>query len=120
MSPPPKLSRRTLTIGGIAAAGAALVAGAVYELPRLFKHRAKGGHAELVDLLDDPDQAAVVGRAVHGEELAEGDLKKRLAGRTLPAVMVEDCARIDRMAEAGGWVIPNTLAELCILAARSV
>lgn len=119
MSPPPKLSRRTLTIGGIAAAGAAAVAGAAYEVPRLFKHRAKGEYAQLVNLLDDPDQAAVVGRAVHDEDLSEGEVRKQLAGRSLSTSMAADSASIDRMTEAGGWVIPATLAELCVLAARS-
>ncbi|MBV9992913.1 MAG: hypothetical protein JOZ72_16670 [Alphaproteobacteria bacterium] len=127
MSPPPKLSRRTLTIGGIAAAGAAVIAGAAYEAPRLFKRRAHGEYAELVNRLDDPDQAAAIGRAVqmHNldsplEELSEADLKKRLAKRTLPELMDQDCTRIETMSEAGGWVIPYTLVELCILAAASV
>lgn len=119
MSPPPKLSRRTLAIGGLAAAGAAVVAGTVYEAPRLFKRRASGEYADLVNRLEDPAQAAVVGRAVH-DEVSESDLKKQLATRPLPALMADDCVHIDRMAEAGGWVIPTTLAELCVLAARSV
>jgi hypothetical protein len=119
MSPPPKLSRRTLTIGGLAAAGAAAVAGAVYEVPKLFKRRAHGEYADLVNRLEDPAQAAVVGRAVH-DDVSESDLKKQLAAHPLPALLSDDSAHIDRMAEAGGWVIPATLAELCVLAARSV
>jgi len=129
MSPPPKLSRRTLTIGGIAAAGAAIVAGALYEVPKLFKHRAQGEYAELINLLDDPDQGALVGRNVRAAardvgpplwELAGADLKKQLAKHTLSELAAEDCAQLERMAEAGGWVIPATVAELCVLAANSI
>lgn len=126
MSPPPKLSRRGLTIGGIAVAVAAAVAG-VYEVPRLFKPRAKGQYADLVNLLDEPDKAAIVGRTFRQngygptiEELAEADLKKRLHNRALPALIEEDLPRLDRMVEADGWVIPFTLATVCILAAASV
>ena len=133
MSPPPKLSRRTLTIGGIAAAGAAIVAGAIYEVPKLFKHRAQGEYAELVNTLDDPAQAALVGAVLPigmdaaplgssrtYADMAGEDLKKRLSKATLPELLAADCARIDRMVEAGGWVIPITLAEFCVLAARSI
>ena len=123
MSPPPKLSRRSLTVGGIAVAVTAAVAGAVYEVPKLFKHRAKGQYADLVNLLDDPDQAAAVGRAVHTnnidvpiEEFVVAPFKKRLAGRPLAALAVEDSAR-GLVAEAGGWVIPQAVAEICLLAA---
>ena len=122
MSPAPELSRRSLTVGGIAIAAAAAVAGAVYEVPKLFKPRARGQYADLVNLLDDPDQAGVVGRALKGfgdAEIAQADLKKRLPGRTLSALIAEDAAR-GQMAEADGWVIPATLAAVCILAAQSL
>ena len=114
MSP---LSRRNVTIGAIAATAAAV--GAVYEAPRLFKPRAKGQYAEIVNLLDEPDKAAVVGRAIRdaAPERTEAELKKRLHGRKLTALVEEDLPHIDRMAEAQGWVIPATLAEVCVLAA---
>lgn len=131
MSPPPKLSRRNVTIGGIAVAGAAMAAGALYELPKLFKRRARGEYADLVNRLDDPDQAAIVGRAVQRtnflgdvgspfEELSSADLKKRLSARTLPQLMADDSAGTRPMPEADGWVIPLVLVELCVLAAESV
>jgi hypothetical protein len=123
MSPPPKLSRRTLTFGAIAAAGAAAIAGAVYEVPRLFKHRARGEYAELVNRLSDPEQAAVVGRAIHldaGEESAASDLKKRLSKKTLQELAAEDSLELHRMVEADGWVLPLAVAELCVLAAQAV
>ena len=129
MSPPPKISRRTLTLGGIAAACAAMIAGAVYEVPRLFKHRARGHYADLVNRLDDPEQAAIVGKAVDRasgdagpsfEEEAAGDLKNRLAKQSLSQLIQDDSTDIRRMVEADGWVIPLALAEICVLAAESV
>ena len=123
MSPPPKLSRRTLTFGAIAAAGTAVVAGAVYEVPRLIKHRARGEHADLVNRLADPEQAAIVGRAVHldaGEESAAGDLKRRLSKKTLQELAADDSLELHRMVEADGWVLPLAVAQLCVLAAQAI
>lgn len=127
MSPPPKITRRGMTIGGAVAIGAAIVAGGIFEGPRLFKRRAKGAYAELVNLLNDPDQAAIVGRAIHlgesdpvVERLAQTDLKQRLTHKTLSTLVMEDSAYFERMVEAEGWVIPLALAEACILAAGSV
>jgi hypothetical protein len=133
MSPPPKLSRRTMTMGGIAGAAAAVVAGAIYEVPKLLRHRASGEHADLVNRLEDPEKAAVLGRWLQQnapgrsdiagpslEELAAKDLKKRVANRPLQELMVKDAADTSRLVEADGWVIPLVLAEFCILAAQAV
>ncbi len=123
MSPPPKLSRRSLTIGGIAAGAAAVVAGVVYEAPKLFRRRLHGEYADLVGKLNDPDKAAIVGRVMpdHGsltkEELSE--LKTALAKTSLADVATAD-AKNDQLTEANGWVLPATLATLCTLAAQSV
>jgi len=121
MSPPPKLSRRTLTIGAIAAGGAAAIAGAIYEVPKLFRHRLHGEYAELVGKLSDPEKAAIVGRVIEDhlskEELSE--LKTALAKTSLADIATAD-SKNDRLAEASGWVLPATLATLCALAAQSV
>jgi len=112
-----------LTIGGIAAGGAAIIAGAVYEAPKLFKRRPHGEYADLVSKLGDPEKAAVVGRAIQDrgsltkEELSE--LKTALAAKPLADVAAAD-AKDDRLTEADGWVLPVTLATLCALAAQSV
>ena len=121
MSPPPKLSRRSLTIGGIAGATAAIVAGVVYEAPKLFKRRLHGEYAELVGKLNDPEKAAIVGRVIEDhpskEELSE--LKTALAKTPLTDIATAD-AKNDSLAEANGWVLPATLATLCALAAQSI
>ena len=123
MSPPPRISRRTFTLGATAAAGVALIAGAIYEVPRLFKRRARGEYADLVNRLADPEQAAVVGRAVHldaSEENVASELKKRLAKKSLTEIAQEDTAKLERTAEAEGWVLPLAVAQLCTLAAQAV
>jgi hypothetical protein len=123
MSPPPTVSRRTLTFAGLAAALTAAVAGAAYEVPRLLKRRARGQYADLVNRLDDPEQAAVVGRVLSAGEVPPEDtakaLRRKLAHQSLRALIAEDEAA-RRMIEAEGWVLPGTLAELCLLAAQSV
>ena len=123
MSPPPTVSRRSLTFAGIAAALTAAVAGAVYEVPRLMKHRARGHYADLVNRLDDPEQAAIVGRALTAGDVPLDDtakaLRKKLAHRGLRELIADDEAA-HRMADANGWVLPGALAELCLLAAHSV
>ena len=133
MSPPPKLSRRTLTFGAIAVAGAAVVAGAIYEVPKLFKRRARGENADLANLLADPDQAAVVGRAIRaqmdpGPSVDAGvandnlirefaaETRKRLKHETLQYLLQKDTAARGTLTEVGGWVMPATLALLCVMA----
>ena len=123
MSPPPRISRRAFTVGATAAAGVALIAGAIYEVPKLFKRRARGEYAYLVNRLADPEQAAIVGRAVHldaSEEAVASELKKRLAKKSLAEIAAEDSTKLERTAEADGWVLPLSVAQLCTLAAQAV
>ena len=80
MSPPPKITRRSLTLGGMAAAGMAVIAGAIYEVPKLLKRRASGQYADLVNRLDNPEQAAMLGRAFREEMPAPGQCPSGLRG----------------------------------------
>jgi hypothetical protein len=118
MGPPPKLSRRTLTFAGVAAVGAAVIAGATYEIPRLFKRHASGEYADLVNRLDDPDAAAMVGKNVEADNLHEaaGDIRAQLKKRALSALLADDAAA-GKLTEADGWVLPSTLASICAMAA---
>lgn len=128
MSPPPKISRRTLTLGGIAAGAVALATGAVYEAPKLFKRRARGTYAELVNRLDDPDKAAAIGyRLLDGRTLDPGStldksiresaakIRAGLKAGSLQRLVIADAVD-GRLAEAGGWVIPAVMGDLCIMA----
>jgi hypothetical protein len=117
-----------MTIGGAVAIGAAIVAGGVFEGRRLFKRRASGRYAEIVNRLDNPEAAALIGKSVEmitpdvitpADEAAR-DLKARLAMKPLAALIENDLAALESMAESGGWVLPLALAEVCVLAADSV
>jgi hypothetical protein len=133
MSPPPKLSRRAMTVGGIAAVGVAAIAGAVYELPRLFRPRSRGAYADLANLLDDTDQAAIVGRKLMdqlgvGTAIEPGsivdravresasEIRTRLKRAPLRDLCAADAVK-GTLIEVDGWVIPATLGALCIMAA---
>jgi hypothetical protein len=128
MSPPPKITRRGMTLGGAVAIGAAIVAGGIFEGPHLFKRRARGRYAEIVNQLDNPESAALVGKSVEmitpdGMTMAEEsarDLKARLSKQSLSALMNDDARMLESMAEANGWVVPLAFAEICVLAAESV
>jgi hypothetical protein len=133
MSGADKVTRRTITVGGAAAIGAAIVAGGIFELPKLFRRKARGPYAGLVNRLDDPERAAIVGRAIppgnfegaappgsESPQAVAAALRKRLAGRSLQTVMAEDSSDLRNMVEVEGWVLPLSLLELCLLAAKSI
>ena len=122
MSPPPKLSRRTIALGAMAA-GVAALGGALYELPKFLKRRAHGEYASLVNRLSDPDAAATLGHAAAGEisaETAAADLKARLKTGTLAELAAADSADPDRIVEVEGWVLPFSIAEISVLAAQAM
>jgi hypothetical protein len=122
-----------MTLGGIAAAGAAVIAGAVYEVPRLFRPRSRGAYADLANLLDDTDQAAIVGRKLMdqlgaGATIEPGSIVDKAVRESASEIRTQlkraplrDLCTADvvkgLLIEADGWVIPATLAALCIMAA---
>jgi len=132
MSPPPKITRRGMTIGGIVGIAAAIVAGGIFEAPRLFKRRASGQYADLVNHLDNPEQAAALGRAFKESFPGPGDtlssledklapyLRSSLTKQTLPELIARDAADPRLIGEVSGWVMPATLISLCVLAAESL
>jgi hypothetical protein len=75
-----------------------------------------------LDRLVDREAAARVGQAVRDSVATLDDkkiareLRQRFEERALPEVLDADTAE-GRIAEAGGWVMPMSLAELCALAA---
>ncbi len=117
-----KITRRNAIIagGGVAAAAVAGIGGRLL----LRKRYAPSPYDDLLALLDDRDADAQIGEAVLAEvdefdpsALAD-DLRNRIAKRRLSIVVIEDASE-DRLVEAHGWVLPETLGLLCVLAAKA-
>lgn len=106
--------------GGVAAALFAAAFGLT--LPRLFGRRyAPTPYDDLLAMLVDREQAARLGAVAHTAEpafnpkAAARELRQRLEQRTLAEVIDADI-RERRIAEISGWVMPETLVQLCLLA----
>jgi hypothetical protein len=118
----PRLSRRTVVAGGgIAAALGATALGLT--LPRWLGRRyAPTPYDDLLGELVDRDQAARVGAVARTElpafsaRAAARELRQRFEQRNLAEVLDADI-RERRIAEVGGWLLPDSLAQLCTLAA---
>jgi hypothetical protein len=113
------MKRRTL-IGGVVAAGAAVAAG-IYRFTDLFvKHYPPTPYDDLLGQLTDREQAAKLGAKAPLTSDAQSQaarLRASLQGRDLAAAANADIAA-GRLVEVDGWLVPQTLAELCALAAK--
>ncbi|HEY2009228.1 MAG TPA: hypothetical protein VGH23_09585 [Rhizomicrobium sp.] len=113
------MKRRAL-IGGVVAAGAAMMAG-VYRFTDLFvKHYPPTPYDDLLGQLTDREQAAKLGAKVGAFDVPvrAAQLRASLQGQTLTAMAGADIAA-SRMVEVDGWVLPQTVAWLSALAARA-
>ena len=117
-----KFSRRNALMAG---GSAALLFGAAYEGRRLWrKHYSPSPYDDLLVALEDRDADAQLGEAVLGEiddfdpKAAAERLRAMLKHQTLTQAAAQDVAE-GRMIEARGWVLPQTLALLCALAAKA-
>jgi len=115
-------TRRNIVIG---ASSAAVLAAAAFEGVRLIgKRRAPTPYDDLLARLDDRDADAQIGEAVlagfdnFDPKTVAAEMRQRLERKSLPEVMLDD-VRGGRVMEAGGWVLPETLALLCALAAKA-
>jgi len=120
-----KIGRRRLLEGLVAAAGIAVAAAAVFEAPRLFATRyPPSPFDDLLAKLRDRENAIRVGTAfLAGRKSFDANgtatvLRRCLAATSLADAMDNDL-RESRMVEAHGWVLPETLVDLCALAARA-
>jgi len=117
------VSRRPLLIAVGAVVGLGVAGGAVYEASRQLGHRAPGAPGDLLAGLGDRENAILVGRAVLAEDGTRfphdaGRLRRMLGQRPLAEVLVEDAVQ-GRVVETQGWVLPETLTQLCALAAKA-
>ena len=119
-----EIARRPLLIALGAIAGAGVVGGGLYESGLLGRHfHSAAGYEDLLSGLSDREAATRLGNAVLGEtetfetvRIAQ-NLRKHIAHRPLAAVLADDLTQ-DRVVEAGGWILPETLALLCGLSAK--
>ena len=113
------MKRRTL-IGGVVAAGAAVAAG-LYRFTDLFvKHYPPTPYDDLLGQLTDREQPSKLGAKTPLTSDAQNQaarLRASLQGRDLPTAANADIAA-GRLVEVDGWLVPQTLAELCALAAK--
>ena len=115
-------NRRTVIIG---VGAAAAVAVAAVEGPRLLRPRhAPSPYDDLFEKLDDRDACAQIGEPLlagnadfNADQVAK-DLRAKLKHRKLADAVREDAEK-SRVSEADGWIIPDTLAQLCALAAKA-
>ncbi len=127
MSEPPgkSIGRRSFIATLLGLLGVVVIGGVAYEVPRrLYGTAAATPFDDLLDRLPDRDNARRFGAAV----LARGGqfdvsktahrLRAQLDATPLSAVLDADVSK-GRVAEVKGWVVPETLAELCALAAIS-
>ena len=90
----------------------------------LRRRHAPSPYDDLLGLLEDRDAAAQIGETLLAEfddfdpKTAADDLRARINKRPLSSVLVDDAGE-DRVVEAGGWVLPETLGLLCALAAKA-
>jgi hypothetical protein len=119
------ISRRPVLSGILAALAVAVVGGIAYEAPRLSRRTYKPSpFDDLLAKLPDRDNAGRIGAAVIAEtpgfsaEPTARALRTRLAATSLADAMSADLNR-SRMVEVWGWIVPETLADLCALAAKA-
>jgi hypothetical protein len=117
------ISRRPFLSGLLGVLGIGAIGGAIYETPKLFKRRyAPTPYDDLLDLAPDRAAAVRVGYSVYidtpieSEKIARG-LRSTLARQSLLAAVDSDLKK-HLTVEAGGWVLPITIIELCVLAAQ--
>ena len=117
-----RISRRTMIVGGgVAATFGAVATGLTVR--RLFAPRyASKPYDDLLARLADRGNAVQVGAAMRFTEPTLNvndtvrELRQRFERRTLVQVTSADIEE-GRITEAGGWVLPQSLAQLCALAA---
>jgi len=126
MSTPRQVLSRRPVLAGLGAIVALAIAGIAVDIPKLFRKRAKGPYADLVNHVEDPESAATVGQAILGRvpltqrllDQAVAFSRDRLSRTSLHDTVAVDAER-NFLVEADGWVLPITLGTLCILATQS-
>jgi hypothetical protein len=121
------LARRSFFAGFM---GVVVLAGiAALEVPQFFPGLFQRRYPptpfdDLLALLPDRENAVRLGAALtNGRSPANAkefamQLRKKIGGHSLARAMADDLAQ-NRLTETGGWLLPESLAELCALAAMA-
>jgi hypothetical protein len=118
-----EIGRRPFLAGVFALLGLSVVGGTVYEAAHILRRRyPPTAFDDLLDQIPDRDNAEKVGVWVLANtpsfdvrHVARA-LKAKIGTRALPGVLAADIAD-GRLTEVSGWIVPETLANLCGLAA---
>jgi hypothetical protein len=118
------IARRPLlaALGGVVGLG--VIGGGIYEARLVSRYSGHHGYSDLLAQLNDPDDANRLGAKVLDEaevfepQVVAGELRRRFKGQDLAEVLADDAVQ-GRIVETGGWVLPESLALLCGLAAKT-
>ena len=112
--------RRIMIAGG----GVAVVAVGLGGRYLLHKRYAPSPYDDLLSRLDDRDADAQIGEAVLANiddfdaKTVSANVRARLQHNSLAQIVSSDAVQ-GHLVEAKGWVIPETLGQLCALAAKA-
>ena len=112
--------KRRDVVAALTAAGVAVTAGLYRFTDLLVKHYAPTPYDELLMRLTDREEAAKLGGQLTGPfDLASQSarLRDRFRKQDLTSAANSDIAA-GHLVELGGWVVPETVALLSVLAAR--
>lgn len=119
------LPRRSVIVGALTGAIAIVTGLALYEAPRFFAPRyAPTPFDDLLALLPDRDSAIRIGSVARAGQKSwnanetASRLRSRLRSKTLATALADDL-RTNGTVEVGGWILPETLAQLCTLTTKS-
>ncbi|HXM00264.1 MAG TPA: hypothetical protein VN932_10070 [Rhizomicrobium sp.] len=118
-----EIARRPVLATLLGLFGLSLVGGTAYEAAHIIGRRyAPTAFDDLLSQLPDRDAAEKLGAVVLSNSPAfdvrkvARDLRAQIGTRTLSDVLGADAAQ-GRLAEVNGWLMPQTLVQLCGLAA---
>ncbi|HEX3808237.1 MAG TPA: hypothetical protein VHW02_00945 [Rhizomicrobium sp.] len=117
------VARRPLLYALGAAVGVVAAGSVAFEVTHRPAAHIGGPYGDLLSALPDLPAASVLGKAIlaaaPNTPLPNASaLRKELTGASLAAILASNLLGA-KLADAAGWVVPETLAELCVLAATN-
>jgi hypothetical protein len=114
------VTRRPVVLSALALIGVGIAGGIAVEAPRLLKKRIHSPYDDITDQISDQEQAIKVGDAVIAK-LRTFDAARSANVLRARQGSLADMARADidagKTLEAGGWVLPQSLAAACAILA---